>query len=358
MSASEPRVNDATVLVVDDSEFWRRMISDMIGRLPGYRVVGAAADGEKALSRIAELSPDIVTLDIQMPGLDGFSVLERVMPKRPRRFVVLSGYAGTGSHDALHALELGAIDFVAKPTGPIFFDAAKMEMRLFQSLEAAREADIGVLVGDVSRQAVRQGSTPIGVGDRVVAIAASTGGPRALSHLLGALPADLGAAVLVVQHMPPGFTATLAARLTDVATMPVVEASGGEKVVANRIWIAPGDFHMRVRCVNGDVRIALDQREPIWGTRPAADALFRSVADVYTGRSVGIVLTGMGRDGAEGLAAIRSAGGRTLAQDKATSVVYGMPGRAVQFGAVERSVPLWELPRTIVECLESVSASG
>jgi two-component system chemotaxis response regulator CheB len=168
----------------------------------------------------------------------------------------------------------------------------------------------------------------------------------------------LGAAVLVVQHMPPGFTSTLASRLSGVASLPVEEASGGESVVPNRAWIAPGDFHMRVRRVDGEVRIALDQRESMWGTRPAADALFPSVAEAYGWRSVGVVLTGMGRDGANGLAAIRARGGRTIAQDRATSVVFGMPGRAVEQGAVERVVPLDGIPAAIVDCLGGLAAAS
>jgi two-component system chemotaxis response regulator CheB len=345
-----------TVLVVDDSVFMRRMIADMIGRFSSYRVVGTAADGSRALRLIEQLDPEIVTLDLAMPVLDGFGVLERVMQTKPRKVVVLSGCTAAGSRDALKALELGAIEFVAKPTGPVFSDAAKMEAQLFQALEAARAADVGVIAAG---QGPRRGGEVRASGggrDAALAIAASTGGPRALSRLLAELPSDLGAAVLVVQHMPPGFTTTLAQQLDEIASLPVAEATGGEAVVANRVWIAPGDFHMRVRRVDGKVRIALDQQEPMWGTRPAADALFPSVADVFGPRSVGLVLTGMGRDGAVGLTAIRSANGRTLAQDRATSVVFGMPGRAMELGSAERAVGLEALPAAIAECLASMSA--
>jgi two-component system chemotaxis response regulator CheB len=257
----------------------------------------------------------------------------------------------------LRALDLGAVDFVAKPSGPVSFDLGRVEVRLYEALQAAVAADVGALTADRPREA-EPVAAPQVRGEAAVAIAASTGGPRALSQLLRALPANLGAAVLVVQHMPPGFTSTLAARLSGVASMPVVEASGGESVVPNRVWIAPGDFHMRVRRLDEEVRIALDQRESMWGTRPAADALFPSVAEAFKERSVGVVLTGMGRDGANGLAAIRAGGGRTIAQDEATSVVYGMPGRAVEQGAAEHIVPLEGIPGAIVECLGELSAPG
>jgi two-component system chemotaxis response regulator CheB len=358
MSTSDRRSDPVTVLVVDDSVFMRRMISDMIERFPGFCVIGVAADGQEALRSIAELDPDVVTLDIEMPRLDGFAVLEKVMSSRPRPIVVLSAYTGAGSDEALRALDLGAVDFVAKPSGPISFDLAMVEAQLLEALQAASAADIQALLRERARKLLSPIPAPSVGDDAAVAIAASTGGPRALAYVLGALPANLGAPVLVVQHMPPGFTTTLADRLSGVARLPVAEASGGESVVPNRVWIAPGDFHMRVRRLGDEVRIALDQRELICGTRPAADALFLSLAEVYGERCVGVVLTGMGRDGAVGLTAIRAACGRTIAQDRESSVVYGMPGRAVEVGAAERAVPLEDIPGAIVECLASLSSSS
>ncbi len=355
MSKSERGASGSTVLVVDDSVFMRRMISDMIDRFPGFHVAGTASDGKEALRRIEELAPDVVTLDIEMPRLDGFGVLERVMSTRPRPIVVFSAYTDTGSTAALRALDLGAVDFVAKPSGPISFDLGRVEARLYEALRAAVAADVEVLIAERTLEAEPVVAPVIG-GEAAVAIAASTGGPRALSQVLRALPSDLGAAVLIVQHMPPGFTSTLAERLSGLASLPVEEASGGETVRPGRVWLAPGDFHMRVRRIDGTVKITLDQRESMWGTRPAADALFPSVAEAFGGRSVGVVLTGMGRDGANGLAAIRASGGRTIAQDKATSVVYGMPGRAVEQGAAEHIVSLDGIAGAIVECLAELPA--
>jgi two-component system chemotaxis response regulator CheB len=353
MSRSESTSDTAKVLVVDDSVFMRRMISDMIDGFPDFHVVGTAADGEAALRAIAEHDPDVVTLDIEMPRLEGFGVLERVMASRPRAIVVLSAYTGQGSESALRALELGAVDVVAKPSGPVSFDVAQVEAQLYDSLRAARIADLGALLQERSGKPV---GVPAVEKDAAVVIAASTGGPRALSYILSALPPNLGAAVLVVQHMPSGFTSALAVRLAAIAQLTVAEAAGGDVVTSNRVLIAPGDFHMRVRRVDGDVRIALDQRELVNGTRPAADALFPAAVDAYGERIVGVILTGMGRDGAAGLAGIRAAGGRTLVQDESSSVVYGMPARAVEVGAVEQVLPLGDIPGAIVECLNSMAA--
>jgi two-component system chemotaxis response regulator CheB len=342
------------VLVVDDSIFMRRMVADMIARFPGFHVVGTSADGQEALRDIERLDPDVVTLDIEMPRLDGFGVLERVMRSRPRPIVVLSAHTEAGSGATLRALDLGAVDFVPKPSGPISFDLAKVEAQLYKALQAAAAADLQALLRERGRGRVAPPPALTASREAVVAIAASTGGPRALSSILAAFPAELGASVLIVQHMPAGFTSTLAARLDEISPLPVSEPGGGEEVMANHVWIAPGDFHMRLRRVGPTVTIALDQRDPIWGTRPAADALFPSVAEVYGERAVGVVLTGMGGDGAAGLAAILAVGGRTLAQDEASSVVFGMPGRAMALGAVERVVSLPEIPAAIVAALASL----
>lgn len=356
MSTFDRRNRVTTVLVVDDSLFMRRLISDAIDRLPGFRVIGSAADGETALRCIDQLNPDVVTLDIEMPRLDGFGVLETVMRRDPRAIIVVSAYTERGSAAAVRALALGAVDVVTKPSGPVSLDVKEVAGGLQRALEAAREARVRALAPRAARTVplVRRA----GHRDAIVAIAASTGGPRALSLVLSALPAKLGAAVLVVQHMPPGFTAALAARLDSLSRLPVAEAVDGAPVVPDRIWLAPGDFHMRVRRVGSELRLALDQGQPIWGSRPAADALFASIAKLCGETSLGVVLTGMGRDGAAGLAAIRAAGGRALAQDRATSIVYGMPGRAVAEGAVDAVMPLEQVPSRIVEWLNSQAAVG
>lgn len=345
------------MLVVDDSAFMRRVLTEMIERLPGFHVVGTALDGEEALVRVRKLDPDILTLDLEMPRLDGRRTLERLMAERPKPVVIVSAYTPDGSQAAIEALEMGAVDCVAKPSGPISLDMAKVEARLHEALRAAAVADVraltwrpGAAAGAVARRA--RGREPARV---AVAIAASTGGPRALTQILPRLPPELDAAVFIVQHMPPHFTESLARRLDHLGSLPVVHVEGGEVPIAGTVYLAPGDFHLRVRA-EPSLRLSLDQEPSVWGVRPCGDLLFESVAASFGARSVGVVLTGMGRDGGAGLLRIRSAGGATLIQDRESAVVYGMPGHALAIGAAEATVDLPELADAIAERVRAVSA--
>jgi two-component system chemotaxis response regulator CheB len=332
--SSDAPARKHSVLVVDDSAFMRRVISDMVTSAPEFRVVGTARDGNDALRKIYQLNPDIVTMDVEMPGLDGLAALGYIMSETPRPVVMLSAHTTEGGEATLRALDYGAVDIVAKPSGTISLNLERVSDRLLAALRAAASANLSNIRVHVARgrpapprPRVAEGGTP----EVAVAIAASTGGPRALAELIPHLRAPLGAAVLVVQHMPPRFTRTLAERLDSLARLPVSEAEEGETVRADHVYLAPGDFHMRVqRDGGGAVRVALDRGPSLWGVRPAADHLFRSVADVYGPRSVGVVLTGMGRDGAEGLRSVVEAGGSGIAQDRATSVIYGMPLAAAE----------------------------
>lgn len=353
------------VLVVDDSALMRLMISALIDEMEGYRVVETAPDGPGALRAVTREDPDIVTLDLAMPGIDGLEVLRRIMEKAPRPVIVLSAYASEGSEAAVRALELGAVACVAKPAGPRSPELRGIGEELERALAAAREANPSALGGsrpprEAPPSPVRAPSPLRAAPDApvAVAVAASAGGPRAVTRLLAALPREVGAVVLVVQHMPARFTASFARRLRSVTPWPVAEASGGEEATPGRAWIAPGGRHLRIEVPGagspGPARLVLDDGRPVVGCRPAADVLFPDVARVFGPRSVGVVLSGMGRDGAEGLAAIRAAGGRTLAQDRSTSVVYGMPEAASKRGAVEAELPLDELPGAIVERVRTI----
>ena len=350
----------ASVLVVDDSAFMRRLVSQLVEQSGEFRVVGTARNGYDALKQVHTLEPDIVTLDVEMPELDGLQTLGYIMSETPRPVVMLSAATSTSEHDlTLRALELGAVDFVTKPSGPISLDLAKVSDRLLGALRAATQVNLrGV------GMFVRRNAAPIahlerpqpGRATRVIAIATSTGGPRALAEVLAGLPRDLDAAVLVVQHMPAGFTRTLAQRLDAICPLPVAEAEEGTRVTHGRVLLAPGGRHMRVVARDGRHVVALDDSPPVWGVRPSADPLFRSLAAEFPGATVGVVLTGMGRDGADGLRAIRAAGGRGIVQDRATSTIYGMPQAAMQIAGADRVAPLAGVAGAIVDLVDETLA--
>ena len=353
----------ATVLVVDDSAFMRRLIGDMVDASQEFRVIGTARNGLDALRQIHALDPQIVTLDVEMPELDGLQTLGYIMSETPRPVVMLSAATTQGGVDlTLRCLELGAVDFVRKPSGPISLDLESVADTLLAALRTATEVNLAgvkllarpsfVPVTPPAALAPATGATA------VVAIAASTGGPRALAEVIPNLPADLGAAVLVVQHMPPGFTRSLAARLDLMSRLRVAEASEGEAIQANRVYLAPGGLHMRVVGSEGLHHIALDASPPVWGVRPSADPLFMSIAAEFGAAAVGVVLTGMGRDGADGLRAIREAGGQGVVQDRATSTIYGMPLAALQRAGADRVAGLSEVAEGIVALLSRARTAG
>jgi two-component system, chemotaxis family, protein-glutamate methylesterase/glutaminase len=319
-----------TVLVVDDSAFMRRLIADVVSGAPDFRVVGTARDGLDALRKVHELDPDVVTLDVEMPGLNGLDTLGYIMSETPRPVVMLSAYTTQGGDLTLRAFDFGAVDVVEKPSGAISLDIDRIAGRLLASLRAAVSANMSNLRvairrrpgGGAGRPADRHASD---AARTAVVIAASTGGPRALAELVPALPAGLPAAVVVVQHMPARFTRSLAERLDALGRLPAAEAAHGEPLRAGRVYVAPGDEHLRIVRRGSQPQLVLDHDPPLWGVRPAADHLFASAAQHFGERCVGVVLTGMGRDGAAGLAEIRAAGGVTIAQDRESSVIYGMP---------------------------------
>ena len=340
-----------TVLVVDDSAFTRRLVSDILSTSTEFRVVGTARNGLDALTKIHALDPDIVTLDIEMPELDGLQALGYIMSETPRPVVMLSALdSPNGGELTIRALELGAVEFVHKPTVGGRNAADALGSRLLEALRAASCVNLRGVPMLARPTLVEQdgaGALP-GAATNVVVIAASTGGPRALAEVIPRLTADLDAAVLVVQHMPPGFTASLASRLHAMSRLAVTEARHGDRLEHARVYVAPGGMHMRVIDVNGVPLIALDQTAPIWGVRPSADPLFRTAAQRFGASVVGVVLTGMGRDGAEGLRAVRDNGGYAIVQDRETSIVYGMPQAALSTAGADRTLPLSAIGAEIV----------
>ena len=331
----------STVLVVDDSAFMRTLIAEMVESTGEFRVVGTAADGMQAIEAIRSLNPDIVTLDIEMPLLDGLQALDTIMREMARPVVMLSA-AGSerGNEMTLRALERGAVEFVRKPSGPISIDLLTVRQELLAALNAARAVNMAG-VRTPPQAGVQVGAETVpkkisGAASRVVVVAASTGGPRVLAEIVPHLPDTLGAAVLIVQHMPREFTRSLSHRLDLMSPLPVAEAVDGEAVLENHVYLAPGGFHMTVTGDSGAATISLDTSPTIWGVRPAADPLFVSAAEAFGGDAIGVILTGMGRDGAEGLRRVRAAGGIAVIQDRDSSIIYGMPQAAMAIAGADR----------------------
>ena len=313
-----------SVLVVDDSALIRALLSEVIEQHPLLDLVGAAPDAYIAKQMVNELKPDVITLDIEMPKVNGLVFLDRLMKARPTPVVMFSSLTQNGTEATIRALELGAVDFIAKP---IFNVAEKLEefsQELTDKIVLASQAKLDLY--KISRMPLLKVDDSIG--DVVIAIGASTGGTEALKSILLNLPVNFPP-ILIVQHMPAGFTTSFAARLNGLCSIQVKEAIDGEKLVRGCAYIAPGDYHMKVRQGANGYSISLDQHDKISGHRPSVDVLFASIADQVGQNAIGVIMTGMGKDGASGLKHMRDKGARTLAQSEDTCVVFGMPQKAI-----------------------------
>ncbi|WP_322818757.1 chemotaxis response regulator protein-glutamate methylesterase [Tepidiforma sp.] len=315
------------VLVVDDSAFMRRAIERLLTAHPGVTVVGQAADGMEAVRKALELRPDVITMDVEMPRMDGVSAVGEIMQTIPTPIVMVSTLTHEGTATAIRALEAGAVECVGKPSG-LSTDLVNVGERLYEAVHRASQARLArrrpvalptTAPGPAARPPAHAPATPA---RHVVVIGSSTGGPPALTQVVPQLPAGLNAAVVVVQHMPPSFTGALARRLDGLSPLPVSEAAEGDLLAAGRVLVAPGDYHL---IVGRDRRVRLDHGPTVHGVRPSVDVTLFSVAEVFGGAVSVAILTGMGRDGADGAARVEAAGGQVFAQDETTSVVYGMP---------------------------------
>ena len=345
------------VIVVDDSALMRKVISDMINAETEMEVIDTAKNGEDLLIKIARKMPDVITLDIEMPKMDGketLKELKKIDINVP--VIMLSSISKIGTEITMECLELGAFDFIAKPSGAISLDINKVKDELVQKIKLAVMNSNGIITlnseNDLKTNKKMLSKIKARVGNvarnniEAVVIGASTGGPKALYKVITDLPGSLGVAVLVVQHMPTGFTKAFAQRLNLNSKLKVVEAQDGDLIEKDVVYIAPGGYHMEV---GSDKKIHLNTEPTIWGVRPAVDKLFLSASSVYGSRLLGVILTGMGRDGAQGTKVIKDNGGITMSEHQSTCIIYGMPKAAFETGKVDDVVMLENVAQEITK---------
>lgn len=349
------------VLVVDDSTFMRKVLQSIIAADPQMEVVGEACDGREAIAMSESLRPDVISMDLMMPHVDGLQATEHIMATRPRPIVIVSSEAREGAESTLRALHLGAIDFVAKPSNGIDLDMDSVREEICRKLKLAarvrviRNAKTLAHRGHSLLHGAPAQPVPIpphayatGNGRRhpLVVMAASTGGPQALMQLAPQIPAEFCGSILVVQHMPGTFTAQFSKQLESVASLRVQEAQHHEELKAGTMYICPGSHHLRVSITG---RIELEKGERINGYRPCADVTMETAAAFAGPMCVGVVLTGMGCDGAKGIRAVKAAGGHVIVQDESTSLIFGMPSEAISTGAVDQVLALHEIPAALAK---------
>lgn len=333
-------------IVTDDSPFMQQMIADILED-GGITVVAKAGDGEEVIEAVREYEPDVVTMDIQMPGMNGVQATQRIMDEQPTPILMLSAHASESASVTFEALENGAVDFFAKPGGEVSTQMQRHRERLIEEVKAVAEAQVsspergaGGLETDIHE--ARTAS------DATIIIGSSTGGPTVVEQLVSSLPRELGYRVVIVQHMPSGFTERFATRLDKNSEYDVWEAADGDRVGAGEAVVAPGDFHLEVENYStGRLRVGLNENPPVNGVRPSVDVTLRTAAETIDDYLVGVILTGMGRDGADGVSAIAEIGAGVIAQDEATSAVFGMPKQAIATGYVDAVLPIEEIPRRI-----------
>jgi two-component system, chemotaxis family, protein-glutamate methylesterase/glutaminase len=344
------------VLVVDDSSFMRTALRRMIESDPALRVSDTAADGTEALEKIALTQPDVVTLDVEMPGLNGLETLRRIMQDFPHPVIMVSSLTQEGAETTLEALDIGAFDYIPKQRSYVSLDIVNIRDELIAKVKAAAELARRATRGSPQRISVALGpSQNLFSAPEIIAVGTSTGGPKALQQMLPLLPADLPVAMLIVQHMPPGFTGPFARRLDNLCKVSVREAVQGETVASGTVYIAPAGQHMTIaRQSSSTTVIHLSEAPEKTLHRPSADVMMCSAAEVFGGLCMGIIMTGMGTDGLEGMKAIANAGGLTVGQDEASCTVYGMPRSCAEAGVLRRVVPLLSIPGVILQATRSL----
>jgi two-component system, chemotaxis family, protein-glutamate methylesterase/glutaminase len=335
-------MNPLKILVVDDSLLMQRVLIDILQSDPQISVVGTARNGEEALAKIPALHPDVITLDVEMPVMNGLTAVRKIMETNPVPVVMISALTQREAQLTLKALEFGAVDYVPKPAGQISLNMDSVKSELILKVKTAASANVVQAKPLVYEE--NHNIEPIRISDKVILIAASTGGPPAVTQVLSRLPSNVPP-ILIVQHMPKGVTKLFAESLNQSCKFKVKEAEEGDYIQEGLALIAPGGYHMTVTKAG---RISLNQDPPVNYVRPAADVMMNSAAEVYGNNNIGVVLTGMGSDGAKGIKAIKEKGGATIAQDEKTCVIFGMPNMAIQTGCVDVVAPLERIPRAII----------
>lgn len=335
------------VLIIEDSAFMRKMITEILESDERIKILGTARNGEEGLKKIKEISPDVVTLDIEMPIMDGMTTLKKIMTTNPLPVIILASGITRGSIDITQAISIGAIDFIEKPSGSISLDIHQIKEEMIEKVIKASQTKHNAL--PINKDMGTYQSYIPKYHDTIIAIGTSTGGPRALQKILTKLPSDFPAPILIVQHMPPGFTKSLAERLDSLSAITVKEASSGEQIKKGTAYIAPGDFHMKVINLNSTLSIELTKSPEKCIYRPAVDVLFHSVANQKQVNKIAVILTGMGSDGAEGIKSMKEQDLQAfvIAEAKESSIVYGMPKAAVNTGYVNQVIHLHKIADTI-----------
>ncbi|KWW10936.1 MULTISPECIES: chemotaxis response regulator protein-glutamate methylesterase [Peribacillus] len=357
------------VLIVDDSAFMRKLISEFLSEESRIEVIGTARNGKDALEKIKALKPDVVTLDVEMPVMDGLQALNLIMNECPTPVVMLSSTTKVGTENTFAAMSSGAFDFVAKPSGAISLDLHKIKKELHEKVMAASRANVHKLQKNAlnieKSPSVWKNNSKIELvklvkkqknernwsdgNDKVIVIGTSTGGPRALQTVLTGLPGDIDASILVVQHMPPGFTNSLASRLNSLCKIQVKEAEEGELIQKGIAYIAPGGFHLKVRKVGMNWVVHLDQSDLRNGHRPSVDVLFESVSEMNDFAKIAVIMTGMGMDGANGLKKLKQKGlSKAIAESEGTSIVFGMPKAAINTNLIDNIEDVEKIAKSIM----------
>ncbi len=347
----ENKLKRVKVLIIDDSAFSRQTIKGIIGKVPNIEIVGVAVDGHDGMSKILKFKPDVITLDLEMPGMDGFTLLRWIMEERPLPVIIVSSYGDNST--VFKALELGAVDFVVKPTKKASNELKEIErdlLRKFTDITLLRIDKLKKTISLLGRdESVSSFHTFEKDGAEIVAVGASTGGPAAIQVILTRLPGDFPCAMVISQHMPRGFTKQFASRINKISKLEVKEAEHGEPIERGKVLVCPGGYHITMEKSGGKILASLKNSSTSDRYIPSIDIMMKSVAEIYGSKTMGIVLTGMGSDGKTGMLEIKKRGGFTIAESEESSVVFGMPQEVIMSGGANMIIPLEEIPVEILK---------